>query len=1433
MKNLTVHLPVGWGAIFCLLFTFSYHTRAQTISCPAYPRDLDEVFICLQTPGSNQAVKLDNNVSIHNPVRFVFPSFLLNPSMTVTELKVDFGDGNGLQIISSGETKTIVYPAAGQFDLNWMVRFNNNFLLTFYGESAFQLSFNNDVNYSNFRPDETWADITGASYTPPSGNFYPPGSPFNEAGAGGGLVHILYGNPEKELRKPFILVGGFDPIRTNSSSYPVIDPGYTYTAGGNNSNVIGYGALRWDNLVTGSDETFDPDPSDPSVPHTPVFELLPSLLSQLRARGYDFIFVDFANGGDYIQRNGDYLIEIIRQINAQKVTSEENVIMGASMGGIVARYALAKMEKNGESPCTRLFFTFDTPHNGAHIPLATQALGWYFHAIGQTDELWDILNTPAARQMLISHVGTAAQAGQILFENGLVPPPLESHIEPLDFSELTQFDYGGLRNNLSSNLYAVGWPETPRKVALADGVRNGTDTGNQGFYAGDKYFDGRVYGNLDFGTVFKVSMRSNNGGQISFRINGITDASCTGKWSYDYVQENNLFTIAQPADLDNCAGSNVPKTYHVVFGKKIANMPKLDNAPGAFRMDILGISDLFRTAAENAGQAWDEEVRVGRQCFVPTWSALAMSTSLSDQNLFADLTPLIAPGALPNTSIPHFDAAYAPVPGNLRHVELDGGMVALILSELDNTEKNLGGTLNEEYNYGLIRKNIPDLNILSGGRLNINNPGPTGFVQSGPEGNAIKNTYRTYIVGCGNTVIVENGGQFNIGALDKTQHGITTILDGSTVHIKSGGTLHVTSNGSALNVNHGATLILDAGANVFLESPDAKIHINGKLVLNGDIHFSGQGFFLFDTGNELEFGPDCNTFTLQGPAKGNRMVQLDDNLNIVPNHHIWWTYGALVVNFGSLQLNEQGRLYFDLMTVRGSNDATAITAEGAAELQFYHTDFYNVRTGLEAQTTHTTKFNRCSFSDVNKGIEINGGNSLDLTITNFYRHITGVAITELDRMDAVGCQWHGEGLLSQGVEAAKIRIALFKSCTFDGHGAGSSSGLDPGIVDYTPCGIHAGDIQYCILRTCTMAGNDIGIKANEWYNLETTEQYAPSNIFLLNGTILQDGLAGVYMNGTASKGLVLMDCSKLVNNKFGVFGDDIILMVDAINTQQHPLDGSEPNTFTINVWGAATNRYFKICYADNTTVTSIPMRGNFWSHNYSPTSGVYLPDFNPMQFMDIKRNICTAPVTVFTDPELDREPVSCRSDEFVDPDEHDPNGGSGDGGFSGGGEEAKCEVGAPGSTMVVGEQFHTAYQYLRMEDFESADILFQPVANLWDNNLSTYASNCQQYIQVAKSIVNIAGEYRSLTDSQTDAVVNTLPCAVQPNPATNRAEVFFPGRTANVRVFTLPGSIVMYNTIATDHCELQTSGWNPGVYIVEIADTNGNQPARLKFVITR
>ncbi len=179
------------------------------------------------------------------------------------------------------------------------------------------------------------------------------------------------------------------------------------------------------------------------------------LVEELRMRGYDAVVLDFTESTEYIQANAFVLIDLLHEVQATIDPAATYPVVGASMGGLVTRYALAWMEQNADPHRVRNFISFDVPHAGANIPLGIQY--WLdFFADQSTDaaHLLSRLDTPAARQMLLYHHTT--------------PPTGTGSADPL-------------RAALQSDLAALGqYPAQTRVVALSNG--SGT-MATQGFNA--------------------------------------------------------------------------------------------------------------------------------------------------------------------------------------------------------------------------------------------------------------------------------------------------------------------------------------------------------------------------------------------------------------------------------------------------------------------------------------------------------------------------------------------------------------------------------------------------------------------------------------------------------------------------------------------------------------------------------------------------------------------------------------------------------------------------------------------------------------------------------------------------------------------------------------------------------------------------------------
>lgn len=183
-----------------------------------------------------------------------------------------------------------------------------------------------------------------------------------------------------------------------------------------------------------------------------------NLIESLRNDGYDAVVLDFTDATDYMQRNAFVLVGLLQEVLSRIHANHDVAVVGASMGGLVGRYALAYMEQEGLEHRTRLFVSFDSPHRGANIPLGVQYWVEFFaEDSAEAAFLRDRLNSPAARQMLVYHF--------------TVPPGSTGENDPL-------------MDAFNADLIAIGgYPSMPRKVAVANGSGHAVP---QGFSAGDQ-----------------------------------------------------------------------------------------------------------------------------------------------------------------------------------------------------------------------------------------------------------------------------------------------------------------------------------------------------------------------------------------------------------------------------------------------------------------------------------------------------------------------------------------------------------------------------------------------------------------------------------------------------------------------------------------------------------------------------------------------------------------------------------------------------------------------------------------------------------------------------------------------------------------------------------------------------------------------------------
>jgi pimeloyl-ACP methyl ester carboxylesterase len=289
--------------------------------------------------------------------------FYKNVTKTIASIQIDCNDGGGFRNITLGQAININYTTNGAKNLIVRVSYADGQVLQ--SQSRINIVNIDTQTCSNCR------------YSAPLIEFFPKGNfPVPVSQMGFSFATIATAGNDGILDKPLILVEGFDP--ENSFNY---------------------------------DSYFRPDALGININRDFSGQ---TLAQALETAGYDLIFVNFGQGGDDIKRNAYLMENIIQWVNQQTAavnSTQKNVVIGVSMGGLVARYALRDMELRNYNHNTRLYASIDSPHQGANVPLGFQAavkfmdgLSFFGQSLSSSapelKRAVNALNSPAAQQML-------------------------------------------------------------------------------------------------------------------------------------------------------------------------------------------------------------------------------------------------------------------------------------------------------------------------------------------------------------------------------------------------------------------------------------------------------------------------------------------------------------------------------------------------------------------------------------------------------------------------------------------------------------------------------------------------------------------------------------------------------------------------------------------------------------------------------------------------------------------------------------------------------------------------------------------------------------------------------------------------------------------------------------------------------------------------
>jgi hypothetical protein len=259
-----------------------------------------------------------------------------NCGKQISAVTIDFLDGNGYQALAAGGSISKTYNDSSS-----------------YKPFVIKAQCTDGTVYECFSIQYVEVVTVGARYAASNIKTLPVVLPATAPNTRPGTAYVVYsklrpaGTPLYEkIVKPLIIIKGLDQS-------DILYSGNSKPASLDNMNLKSF-LTDWDRLRDVQGYDFNAQLDD--------------------IAGYDLIYLDYhtLNG---IPQNANMFITLINYINQQKAlagSSEQNVVMGIELGGLVARYGLAKMTKAGQPTGTRLLITHDAPHQGAYVPLGYQ-----------------------------------------------------------------------------------------------------------------------------------------------------------------------------------------------------------------------------------------------------------------------------------------------------------------------------------------------------------------------------------------------------------------------------------------------------------------------------------------------------------------------------------------------------------------------------------------------------------------------------------------------------------------------------------------------------------------------------------------------------------------------------------------------------------------------------------------------------------------------------------------------------------------------------------------------------------------------------------------------------------------------------------------------------------------------------------------------------
>jgi pimeloyl-ACP methyl ester carboxylesterase len=368
-----------------------------------------------------------NNVTYKLNINYLFQ----NQQQKIKTLSADFGDGVNRTLITNqqliSQNITVPYATSGVKTATYQVTYEDNSSLTTYSTLYFKktqglqksigLLCAGTQGLGTTKNDTLQADISFQGYN------NDPSDPNRDPTIKAKIQYRTYfadNNSTGIVNNPIIILDGFDP----GDKRKIEDCDCENDAdciSGNMDSDNNFDSINYDSIVDLQDFTLSNGDDG-------------NALETLRTEGFDVIIVnhptyktddlntpevildevEIDGGAYYIESNAFALVKLLqetRDLLAANGSDKKIKLIGPSMGGQIAKYALSYMEKQEQDTGNSAvwdhnvshYVSFDSPHLGANIPLGDQALLYLLsgESAAAKEFYEEELASPASRQQLI------------------------------------------------------------------------------------------------------------------------------------------------------------------------------------------------------------------------------------------------------------------------------------------------------------------------------------------------------------------------------------------------------------------------------------------------------------------------------------------------------------------------------------------------------------------------------------------------------------------------------------------------------------------------------------------------------------------------------------------------------------------------------------------------------------------------------------------------------------------------------------------------------------------------------------------------------------------------------------------------------------------------------------------------------------------------